>query len=278
MEAWSRDVSRWWLLIPVIYFGGFGAATIHDQYNLRNVASSYGKLNEAVVSGFDPSQHSLVDDGIPNVGLNLVRNFGLRVAYRTDPRLPEGYYSTRLADKAVCDRIRGNAVFREASVSARELPNFGKNNVGFSGKTHGLCYVTMPEKPSLAVVMLDREDRKETLFGMPITPAITTIHMPDRRHFEIHGGYASPLTWLPFPYAGCGVNSSIPRLECFAGFWRNKSTAILEDEDWLSGDENAIAKALGLRPVAPEERAAGDRERMLEMISSIEDASGASRP
>lgn len=144
MEAWSRDVSRWWLVIPVIYFGGFGAATIHDQYNLRNVASSYGKLNEAVVSGFDPSQHSLVDDGIPNVGLNLVRNFGLRVAYRTDPRLPEGYYSNRLADKAMCDRIRGNAVFREASVSARELPNFGKNNVGFSGRTHGLCYVTMP--------------------------------------------------------------------------------------------------------------------------------------
>jgi len=58
-------------------------------------------------------------------------------------------------------------------------------------------------------------------------------------------GHVSPLPWLPMPIMGCGLNSSNPSWDCFAGFQRLERKAL--------GDA-AVATALGPTRSPVEER------------------------
>jgi hypothetical protein len=60
IEAVVGRVSRLWLLLPLIFYGGYWTAAALDHFALRDLASRTDSANAQVVTGFDPARQALV--------------------------------------------------------------------------------------------------------------------------------------------------------------------------------------------------------------------------
>jgi hypothetical protein len=130
----------------------------------------------------------------------------------------------------------------------------------------------MPDRPDLPQVIVARTEARVRDGHLPITRATTLITMPDGKQFELLGGFASPLGWIPMPVFGCALDSGAPRWVCSADFWRQGFTPIVSGDERVNRDIVVLARALGLRRVAVAERRGGDATRVLARAAAVEDA------
>ncbi|MCV9965124.1 hypothetical protein OIU34_24915 [Pararhizobium sp. BT-229] len=269
IEVIVGRVSRLWLVLPLVFYGGYWIAATLDHFALRELSSRYDVANARVVTGFDPVRQALVFEGDGD-GAWLTRNFALPVAYSVNPNFPEGYLSNRMIEITVCTKVRGSRALQAAFVHG-----FGFHD-GDAIRSRRLeerfCNLSMPERPDLPMVVVGREETKDFEKSLPIKRITTTIAMPDGRRFELFGGVASPLSWIPMPIMGCALNSGPPSWDCTAGFWRNGFTPIVSGNTRYSRDSTVLAKALGLKPMAIDDRVGGDSTVVLAKIAEIEEA------
>ena len=114
--------------------------------------------------------------------------------------------------------------------------------------------------------------REEKVFEgwLPVTRVTTTITTPDGQSFQLLGGVASPLSWIPKPVIGCALNSASPSWDCGAQFWRESFTPIISGATRYNRDSAVLARALGLEPVAIADRKGGDPALVLAKMAAVE--------
>ncbi|MGO8503904.1 hypothetical protein AB9F35_20695 [Rhizobium leguminosarum] len=271
IEAIVGRVSRLWLLLPLIFCGGYWTAAALDHFALRDLASRTNAANAQVVTGFDPARQALVfAKGGAWDGAWLTQNFALPVTYSVSPNFPEGYLSNRMIDSAVCAKVRATRALQSAFVQALD---FHDGEALDDRRTENrFCNLSMPEKPELPIVTVSQEETKDFEKSLPVRLITTTITMPDGRRFQLLGGTAAPLSWIPMPIIGCFLNSGAPSWDCSAGFSRNGFTPIISSNTPYKGDSTALARALGLKPVAIEDRVGSDSAVILAKIAATEEA------
>jgi hypothetical protein len=275
IEAIGGRVSRLWLLLPVIFYGGYWIAATLDRLALREIASQYEVSNARVVTGFDPVHQALVFEA-DGVGGWLTANFALPVSYNVDPSLPEEYRSNRMVESTVCAKLNGSNALRAAFVYGSAI--LDGDTIGRRSLDKRFCGLTMPEKPELPQVVVRRTETKGFEKSLPITRVLTTITMPDGRRFELFGGVAAPLFWIPRPIMGCALNSGAPSWNCTAGFMRKTFTPIVSGKTRYGRDSMVLANALGLRSIAVEDRVGSDSEFVLRRLAEIEEAAAKASP
>jgi hypothetical protein len=275
IEAIVGRVSRLWLLLPIMFYGGYWIVATPDHLALREIASRYDVSNARVVTGFDPVRQALVFERDGD-GARLTQNFALPVAYTVNPNFPEGYLSNRMIESSVCAKVRESRALRAAFVHGVGLHD--GDAIGSRRMENRFCALSMPEKPKLPLVVVGRTETKDFEKSLPVTRITTTITMPDGRRFELLGGVAAPLSWIPMPIMGCALNSGAPSWDCGAGFMRNGSTPIVSGHTRYGRDSIVLAKALGLKPMAIVDRVGGDSQFVLARIAEIEKSAAKTAP
>jgi hypothetical protein len=167
IEAIGGRVSRLWLLLPVIFYGGYWITATLDHLALREIASRYEVSNARVVTEFDPVKQALVFEADRDRdGEWLTQNFALPVAYVVNTNFPEGYLSNRMIDSTVCAKLGGSSALRAAFVHAYGIRD--GDTIGSSSLEERFCRLAMPEKPTLPLVVVRRTETKDFEKSLPI--------------------------------------------------------------------------------------------------------------
>jgi hypothetical protein len=262
-------VPRGWLLLPLAFYGGYFASAAHDHMVLHSLSAAYDAANARAAIPFDANRQSLVFTNDGDSGGWLTQNYALPMAFSANSNFPEGYLSDRIAEAAVCTKVRETPALRAGFVHA-----FGFHDgdtVGEQRIENRFCALSMPERPELPQVEVTRREEKVSLSRLPATRVTTTIRMPDGQRFQLLGGVAAPLSWIPLPIIGCGVNFSGARWDCAARFWRQDLTPLVSGNTRYRRDTMVLARALGLKPVTIEERKGGDPAVVLAKMATVED-------
>lgn len=272
VEAAIRRVSRWWLVVPLVFYGGYWAMAAQDHMTIRRLGAAYDAANAKVMTGFDPIRQALAfdgDDGNGN-GAWLTQNYGLPVAYSVNGNFQEGFLSHRMMGKEICAKVREIPALRAAFVN---VFGFHDGDAIRNRKMESrFCTLSMPERPALPLVRVSSTEKKGHENSLQITRVTTTITMPNGRQFRLLGGHAAPLGWIPMPVMGCGLNSGAPSWDCDAGFARKGFTPIVSGETRYSRDSVVLARALGLKRVSITERRGADPALVLEKMAKVEQA------
>lgn len=267
-EAALGQVSRWWLILPVAFYGTYWYVATVERVTLQRVSASQEEFNAGVTAGFDPSRNALVLDYEEDAAW-LTQNYALPVAYEANKNLPEGFLSHRMVDSSVCTKVRESPAMGAAGVDTWVLSDDISHRWGSKER---FCDLRMPEKPELPVVRVSHQ-REQTYSGtLPVIQTTTTIITPDGSSVRLLSGAATPLSWFPRPILGCGLNSAAPKWECFAQFWREDLTPILPGDAGHNLDSVLLARALRLKPIAISDRQGSDPALVLQNATAVEDA------
>lgn len=272
LEAAIGRVSRWWLVVPLVFYGGYWALAAQDHMAMRRLGAAYDAANAKVMTGFDPFRQALAfdEDGGNGDGAWLTQNYGLPVAYSANGNFQEGFLSHRMIGKEICAKVRETPTLGAAFVTAF---SFHDGDAICDRKIESrFCTLSMPERPALPLVQVSRTETKGHETSLPITRVTTRITMPSGRQLRLLGGHAAPLSWIPMPIMGCGLNSGAPSWDCDAGFWRKGFTPLVSGDTRYSRDNVVLARALGLKRVSITERRGGDPALVLEKMAKVEQA------
>jgi len=267
IEALIGRISRWWLVVPIAFYGGYWSAAVNDHQKLQALSVSYDEANKRVAIPFEPHRQALVF-ATKGKGAWLTQNYSLPVAFSSNSNFPEGYLSNRMMDRAICNEVRQNPALRAAFVHT-----FGFHDgdaIGHRQLEKRFCAMSMPEKPELPIVQVGSQQHKIVDDGLPVTRVIMTVTTPNGQHFQLLGGVAAPLSWLPMPVMGCALNSGAPSWDCSVGFWRNGFTPIVSGNTRYSRDTLVLANALGLKPVSIADRVGGDPTFVRTKLEAVE--------
>lgn len=265
MEALVGRVYRVWLLVPLIFYGGYYGFAINDHFTLTALREAYDEANSKVDLPFDPERQALVLENEPPSW--FVANYALTVAYSASANDPESFRSSRLIEDSVCDEVRE---MRSLVTEGIQVSGFyDGEDIGSRALETRFCSLSMPETPDLPRVRVRREESEVVESRLPVRRVITTIETPDGRTYDLKGGTASPLLWLPMPIALCTLDDD-EGWACDWGFWRNSPKPIVSGTTQYSRDLLVLARALGLKPVAQSERRGAQPPK--ELLLRIEQA------
>ncbi|MFT4159823.1 hypothetical protein [Shinella sp.] len=267
-EALLGRVSRWWLLVPFVFYGSYWSVALNDHMTLRSLSASYDAANASIAIPFDPVDHALAFVN-GDAGPWLTQNYALPVAYSVIPNLAEGYLSHRMMDAAICSRVRETPALRAALINV-----FGFHDgdaISSRRMETRFCDLSTPERPELPLVQVFQKAEKLLDGSLPITRVTKTVTMPDGRQFQLLGGVAAPLRWIPMPVIGCGLDSAQSSWGCGVQFSRKRFMPIVSGNTRYLRDEVVLARALGLQSVAIEDRKGGDPTLVLAKMASVED-------
>jgi hypothetical protein len=235
VETWLRDEdgpSRRWLLVPILWFGGYFGLFVSDQFAMTALRSETEAVNRGAPLPFDPRVHSLVFERNDNNVLApdpsaLLLSGQLPVVFERQPRGSGAirYVAYRLVSPDECGRGRG----RNLAASRR-----------------GACITQWPETPTGAIVELSGQEREGVERGIKVRRLTLELRMPDGATRRLTVGRAEPLPPLPMPVAGCFF------AQCEIGFYRPRRVVLGAEGNGIGA---LVTAALGLGPV----RQAGER-------------------
>ncbi|MDX8500907.1 hypothetical protein RFM99_21160 [Mesorhizobium sp. VK4C] len=268
VEALTGRVARHWLVLPFVFYGGYYLVAVQDHLALFALAQQFGAANASVSVPFDPLRQTIIFEGDTDdtEAAKLTQNYGLPVAFSANANVPEQYLSHRLMDMAICYKARENPAFGAASIQVRAVYDADDSPAPRADKR--LCELSMPEKPLLSLVLLARSEVKMREGRLAFTRITWTIRTPGKR-FQLVGGYGSPLSWVPMPVIGCGIDFQASRWSCFGEFLRERPKAI-GSEVRRGQDYSALAGPLGLKRIATADRHSGDAEFVLGKMDELE--------
>lgn len=270
LEALFGSVSRLWLVVPVVFYGGYWTAAVLDRSTFKEVAASYEMANSKVTVDFDPSRQSLVferDWPESFERANLVPSFELPVEYHADSYTfaPVGYRSNRVVDAAICRKAQDTRALLDARI-----------HTSFAIGNPSLCVLSMLEPPDRPVVSVSHREDEIRVGTLPVRRITITISLPDGRTYELLAGSGAMLEWFPAPIAGCALNSGNPSWDCLREFSRERQ-ALVSGQG--SGDHlnEVVARALGLTQANAQLRRAADPSHILNVFSAIESGEDVTR-
>jgi hypothetical protein len=263
VEAIMGRVSRYWLILPLLWFGGYACVAAGDHVAMASLSREFEQHNASVKIPFDLSEHTLVFRGANSAATDMVDNYAVPVAYDENANFKgASHIAYRLIDNAICKEIRDTRATGDAGINVLWFHDTNGNGVADSVFEDRFCNLQQPEDPALPVYIVETQETKTSVGSLPVTLTTTTVTTPDGRTFVLKGGFASPLGWLPLPVVGC---MQWTETKCDAAFWRNSPTSLIAKKFRFSPDPS-LARALGLTPVAREARVAVDAEGVAKMV------------
>ena len=262
VEVLARKLSFAWLAVPLFYFGGYASLAWADQQNLASLRTQIAEANARVRVPFNPAQQQLVFEGFSEH--SLIQNYGLPVAFEKRGEGAKEYQSTRMIEREVCEQIRGPA-FRAAGIwpSGCHEP---RDKIGGWIYVKNFCMVSMPDSPSLPIVKLSVKERRDTYSSLRVTYRDTKITTPDDQVYQIRGGHASALGWIPLPFIAYDPMSSPPRFKPTFAFKPSTFLPLNNEAGRYTSGTAALANALGLKKIAPEKRKSSPSEAIMAKI------------
>lgn len=271
VEALTGRVARRWLVLPFVFYGGYYLVAVQDHLALFALAQQFGAANASVSVPFDALRQTIIfggdtDDNEVMEAAKLTQNYGLPFAFSANANVPEQYLSHRLMDLAVCYKARENPAFAGASIQVRAV--YDADDAPTPRADKRLCELSMPEKPLLSPVLLSRSEMKVREGWLALTRITWTIKIPGKR-FQLVGGYGAPLSWVPMPVIGCGIDFQASRWSCFGEFLRERSKAIGSEVRQGQG-YSGLAGPLGLKRIATADRHGSNAEFVLAKMDELE--------
>lgn len=264
VEAGLGSVSSVWLSLPIAWFGGYISYAALQHHTLDRLHADIASSNAAVRIPFDAALQQLVLTSASDATF-LIDNYDIPMVFVAEPgRGGPSYRSYRMAGEGMCAKLG----------KARNLNAFGIYTTGLMDLRNSLaaiefdrhfCNVSLPEHPTLPAVVAETDDAPEHGWLLPVSIVTTSVRTPDGRSFALRDGTASVLRWFPMPVMGCGLNDAAPSWDCFAAFVHDALP--LQPKQWrYQPDVTELARALGLRAVAAEDRRGVDPEQLRHIV------------
>lgn len=243
LEALTGRVNRLWLLVPLLYFGGYYVAYAKDQATIALLRAQYASHNDGKSVQFDPARQDLVFEkgkgDFHPAPFSFVQDYGLKRAF--DAAGQVHFMGTSDA----CAMVRKNDVYRSAGVYSFGF--FSDGSINQRRMVKDFCSIYAPAKPDKPVIRVTSNEVLSKSAAMAVRKQ--SLRLRDEasgEEIEIRTGSASPLKPFPMLAMGCGLNSGAPSWDCFIGFLRDSfvplgSAGLRED-----GSTALVAKALGL--------------------------------
>ena len=275
-DVFQNKLAKPFLLIPLIWFGGYATATIVSHVQANRIQRELEAFNDGKSIRWKPETLPLrIDDsdvsrrGSESVPMSLIWNYGLNEVFLRSIEYNGGkrqWASNRriwLAQQS-CPTVPDNEV---AGIGLRGQDQWAQVTYQ-SGKKRwqtsllsGLCMWSGPYDPqqSPLVVRLGRSADIRANLGNFVTvkgfrQAIQVMH-PDGQRLELTTGAVTPLAWLPSVLWGCGFQFGSNKWKlgetCRFDFWAGGefSRAVARDKP-----EAVIARALGLKEISLPDR------------------------
>ena len=234
VEVWLRDEdgpSRAWLLLPILWFGGYLGLFVSDQFAMAALRSETEAANRGAPLPFDPRVNALVFE----------RNGSNVLAPDPSALLLSGHlpvvYERQGGDSGATRYVAFPLVPPE------QCGRGGGTNLAGAGirvsRRGGACVMQAPEAPAGAIVELSGRESEGFERGVKVRRLTLALRMPDGATRRLVVGRAEPLPLLPMPVAGCFF------AQCEIGFYRPRR-AVLGAEG--NGIATLVAGALGLGP------------------------------
>lgn len=217
-----RRVSRWWLVLPALWFGGYYAWAVVDHVSIRR-AEAAGLPTEQRIA-FDPTRADLLIAGSDagRTAAELLHDYDLPLIYSMSPGPgsrtiagDEPVVAHHIAPPDACGALAPAQTVGGPSTARREQRYL-------RGAPNAWCQYAVEAAPRRAVVRVQ------------IDPE--TAELRYRRPRRI-------LPWFPMPTMGCGLDSNLLRWVCGYSFIR----APLRGQS-LTGPTERLAFRLNLAP------------------------------
>ena len=283
VEAALRPGLRIWLLLPGLWFGGYGLFVGVDRASAAWSRHRAEATNASVHVAFDPRRDALVilGDQASRVEMNnrgewFAGSTNLPVVYLRDETFKDlPYAAMRLAERDLCQiaKSEGAAHGHFGLEQARNL-EAGVRRDFLSERTEGwtsrvdekVCVLSAPEAIERPITTVTFEPP-----GRGGTRGTVAIVTPDGRRQVLRAlDQAAPWPWIPLPLLGCGLNGGAAKWECGFKFMRGLNLSPQKSEDGLAASNLLVARGLGLISIAKDQRrpsedavirAMGDRAR-----------------
>jgi uncharacterized membrane protein len=232
VAAIRRDVPRWALLFPVLWFGGNAVVAAVGRIAIARMVSQVEMTNGNARIAFDKASDMLVFPAWKpsELGLWPIQGTRFLVDYRVDTVIApqEGAQCSPLQEFTyhddACDQIDLGPVPADTLSGCR------------SGKYRPMTQ-TYPQKPMAACVAYRRiESAANTViveqvaeykkgFGYEAAFETLTIRREGEASVSLNAIQGKTAPWLPMPMSGCFLNSSKASWECLAtlSYWRETS-------------------------------------------------------
>ncbi|PXA86062.1 hypothetical protein DMC47_35870 [Nostoc sp. 3335mG] len=256
-EALTEDAPRFLLIAPALWFGGYGIATIDSHLQAYSFYRGIVANNAPKLVGWDQRSMDLIITRGPDdsfIGSNLtpdalVNDYSIDRVYENRGTAPQGgMWLTELVQEN-CPRkgvgVEDGVVF-ETPYNRKRHPDQR------TGPAAGLCLKTRQSSswlPSIDIEPGRIEERRQGLIETSRQPI--TISRSGSTIATVETGWARPLSWLPLPMIGCGLNDGQAKWECFAAFSREGISRKTGD---TSSPVAVVAHALGLKRASIAER------------------------
>jgi hypothetical protein len=261
VEAGIGKASRWWLLAPVAWFGGYAAFAYLNHSAIDALDRDMQRDNATQSIAFDPARHALVIDhnaaDLSTAAGAFVHDYGLSVAYvapqpeskRKSQQLelaqqPARHRAHRLAAGEACKRL-ADPRLRAAHIYPGY--HFDRKGDRKSLPKRTLCSYALPEDVDRPAIQVAAKSENLKSFWLSAKITRVTLTAPDGRIARLRAGYTAPYAWLPMPVIGCGLNSGAASWDCFADFWRGKTRGLGAPATYGGATITVTAKALGLQ-------------------------------
>jgi hypothetical protein len=243
MEALFGRVRRLWLVLPILYFGGFYLIYAFEQVSVARLTAELTHVNANKSVPFNPSiQDLVIEKGTGDsftIPYSLIRHFGV-------PKVFESQKVHFLGNAEACALVRRDGDYRIAGISSSWF--YGDGDIGSLKRVRDYCLIAAPAQPDRPVVRVRSDQATERHFSLPVR--INRFRIRDEtsnKEVEIQSGSATPLKPFPMPQMGCYLNSSRASWDCIAGFMRDQPISISPDGQNSAGKIGVLAAALGLR-------------------------------
>jgi hypothetical protein len=279
-ETFVRRLSKLWLLVPLGWFGGYGALAWLDGQAVSRLRQEIMAANADVKIPVQTGKHSLVftsgkaDD-------SLIQNYGLNTIYSKDARRSGGFVAVTMVKVDVCDQLRN----QPPSPAGILTKGFFEEGDGFAMGPFEkrFCVLAMPQSPPAPWLTVSSATEEAVVSRMPVANVTTTIEIPQsnaeqqananfsgeqKQKFRLRDGHASPLPWFPMPILQFGPLNGYAAPTF--GFRRSRYVPLNTAAGQFTSGTASLASALGLMRIKPADRQASASADVLALIAASE--------
>lgn len=252
VEAAIGRVARWWLLLPAGALALYWGFVAHDNRAIDRMQAETAHRNATLPRvPFDAIREGLLiasatprdQANAPDVAGKLLGRYRVPNLYATDPHdhPPRLKYYSR-ADEPVCGEMR-KAQAGEPGLRVTTIDRVHVTPTMMTSAASKACTIAIPATPTEPLVRLAHHG--PVYFSRLDAIDRYRLTLPDGRSWHIETGTVRRYRWVPFLFAGCGLDDADSRWRCFAQF----DTGPSEPLDPAHDDAlDLVARMLGLQP------------------------------
>lgn len=237
VEGLTGRAPRWFVLIPVCWFGFYALAVVREDAALEQVQAEVAEANAAAAPvRYDPAHHDVIAGDFVN---ELLLRHQIPVVY-IEPRRgrDRAVKAARVATGALCETLAARKA--NVKVMVRKIHRITARRYGLA-PDKPVCIVSFDEVPDdekagRQIIRIARQRSTELMSGLPVKMTVVSAESGGRRT-EIRDAWTARLQPFPMPAVGCFLNSGAPSWDCFARFLRRSRVRVgvkLEEADMLA--------------------------------------------